>query len=323
MVFLYFTLIFLVLLFFFVIYLQSKFTYFLKNPWKAKKFYCETEKIKNFEKKHSYFSSHPLIGKVSNLKEDIDITNDLFLSIHENIKNPQKRLLAAAEVISKVLAYRDLKRDFKIFIPTIDINGKPTLTTYFVDNVFNIWKQMPAFGLIPENRENAPILLFRGTDLSLTTKRGRSSLLSDLDIAGPGFHAFLNARKSINYWLKKAYKKVGVKARVLGFSLGGVLTSYTVLFEYRLITFDRYQPSMSFNPPGVTKKVYQRWENLKDEKKPPFFVFITKNDLITKFGRLFGEIYKLVPRKRIPSFYAHVALIIAEDEYHLYPVDRW
>ena len=305
-------------------YVRYKFLYFIKHPWKEEIFSCNISEIKKFAKDHSYFSStRPLIGKVSKDECDIELTQNLLKIIHEKIKDPKRRILITSEVLAKILAYSDLKEKDEVVIPTLDNYGKSIYVHYFVDRVFDIWNKMPAFGLLPKNNKKrvAPILLFRGTDFSLTTKRGWSSIISDLDIGGPGLHAFLNVRPSIHRWLKKAYKITSSKARVIGFSLGGVFTSYTVLFERRWITSDTHQPSVSFNPPGVIKKIYQKWIKLDKEKRPLYLVFINKNDLVPKYGHLFGEIYKLVPKnKLIPPLHAHVTLMTAQKNYQLRPI---
>jgi hypothetical protein len=81
-----------------------------------------------------------------------------------------------------------------------------------------------------------------------------------------------------------------------------------------------HQPSISFNSPGVIKKIYQKWNDL-DEKRPPYLVFITKNDFVPKYGHLFGEVYNLTPAKTLPPLHAHMALIIAQKSYYLIPIE--
>lgn len=304
---------------FIFIFIRNRYFYFLSHPWKARNFSCEIEELISFSRRHSYFSKHPLVGKVSSSLADFEITTKLLKVVDKNILDPQERILASSEILCKVLAYRDLKEGMVFHLPTVERSGKANSSEYVVDRLFNLWKGMPAFGLISKDGKS-PILLFRGTDLSLKTERGRASLLSDIDIAGPGLHTFLRARESINSWLSHVYKRCGMKARVFGFSLGGTLATYTALFEYRLISKDLDQPSIVFNPPGVTKKIYRKWERMKREKRPSLLVFITKNDLIPKIGKVIGDKYRLVPDKIKPPFYAHTTLVVAERKYDMYPV---
>ena len=310
-----------------IFYIQNKMLYFVKHPWKAEAFNCSVAEIKKFSDKYGYFSAEkPLIGKVSTQEEDIQIVQKLLEVVHDKIKNPKKRLLSCSEIITKVLAYRDLKEGMQISIPVIDKNGKECFARYVVDKVFNIWQEMPAFGLLPLNlssKKVAPMLIFRGTDFSFATKRSRFSIISDFDMRGPGFYAFFNAKPDIHAWLKKAYKSTGIKTSVLGFSLGGALTSYTLLFERPLVSFDKYQPSVAFNPPGVIRKFYIRWNKLTKENKPAYLVFVTENDIVSKYGRLLGDVYRLVPSKTMTPVHAHVSLVIAQNKYHLCPIEKY
>src|SRR5207249_1381181 len=137
--------------------------------------------------------------------------------------------LASAELLSKVLAYRDLQLGQTIQIP-VEIKGKIVLETFTVDHLFDIWQGMPAFGLIPKKKNLSSLLLFRGTDFSLISKRGIASVMSDLDPSGPGLKAFFHARKEIGGWLQ-AVQAQGKPARVMGFSLGGALAAYTFIYE--------------------------------------------------------------------------------------------
>ena len=75
---------------------------------------------------------------------------------------------------------------------------------------------MPAFGLVPiEKGKVPPILLFRGTDLSLGSTRSWASVISDLNTSGPGLFTFRNAQIKIHDWLTKV-ASYGIKARAIG-----------------------------------------------------------------------------------------------------------
>ena len=294
-------------------YLQSLF--FKKEtpyhlPWHQLVFQDPEKLLVDFQCKHHYFSSHPLIGRVSTNKSDLEIVKDLMLSMHEKITSPIERIFTSNEILAKVLAYRDLKKGDKFLVPLVSKYGRPILSSFYVDRIFNLWNGMPAFGLISKDAHISPIFLYRGTDLTLDTKRGWSSILSDLDFAGPGLNTYLHARSDIRKWLVKV-KKHFSKARVMGFSLGGVLTSYTLLYEHDLIEKSEESPSMAFSPPGVSKKVFLEWVSLPEKDKSPFMVFITTGDLVSKIGRLYGDVYQVTPNPSLSAIAAHASLVTA------------
>jgi len=280
------------------------------------------EEYLTFSKKFGFFSiQRPLIGCVSRDQEDINFTNQVLLLINKKISSPRERLIATAEILTKVVAYRDLKKGQEIFIPTMNAKGEPVIVIYAVDTLFDLWHGMPAFGLVPkDNTMQSPILLFRGTDLSLGTKRGWASVISDLNTEGPGLATFLNAQSVIHEWLHKV-ASIGPKARVMGFSLGGVLAAYTVIFERDLINKHPQECSFAFNPPGVAKKVLKIWEALPIDKRCPFAVFVTRGDLVSKIGLLFGDVTEFSLDKFSKPITAHVTLMTAQRRYHLKKID--
>jgi hypothetical protein len=276
----------------------------------------------DFERSFGYFSpNRPLVGHVTGEKEDIALTCQLLKDIHQQITAPVERRITSAEVLTKILAYRNLKEGMEVPIPIIDKSDKPKLMTYTVDSIFDLWHGMPAFGLVPKDRgKAAPILLYRGTDLSFGTERGWASVISDLNTSGPGLTAFLNAQQSIHEWLKKV-AEYGVKARVMGYSLGGVLTAYTTLYEHDLINQDKKHPSLSFNPPGVSKAVLDQWQNLPENKKIPLSVFVVRGDLVSKIGLLFGDVVEFSVENGLKPIAAHVILVSGQPFYRYYKVN--
>jgi hypothetical protein len=270
-------------------------------------FFSSIPDIQEFEKKYGYFSDHPLVGKVSSAKEDVDLVNELFSAIHPKFHSKEQRLFIAGELITKVLAYRDLKKGMQLFIP---LDEKSQI--FYVDKVFDLWNGMPAYGLTPEKKSMPPILLFRGTDLTFSSKRGLSSILSDLDLYGPGYSTFFRARPVLQKWLKQKAAH-GKKARIMGFSLGGVLSSYVVLYEKDKINLD--VPSMAFHTPGVHKKIFMEWNQIKETKQPPFLVFVHPNDVVSMVGTLLGSIFTLSSDPHLTTLSAHVSLLSAQNEF--------
>jgi hypothetical protein len=293
----------------------------LGYPFQRKKqiFFKPYKEVVDFEKKYNWFSStHALVGKVTDNQEDIQLVCDLLEDIAIKESSFPYRYLSILEIITKVLAYRDLKLGQEIKIPVDEGGEKLKLVVYKVDKVFDIWNGMPAFGLIPKANKNfASILIYRGTDISLRSKSSWFSLLSDLDLAGPGHTAFNHSHIDIHNWLEKV-KKQEHPARIMGFSLGGILAYYTLLFEHDLIAKQEHNCSIAFSPPGITKNLVKKWNNIKVEK-PLIKVFITKNDLISRKGHFFGEIYLLSTKKKMQHLQAHVGLTTAQSFFKMTP----
>jgi hypothetical protein len=292
-------------------WLFKKFT--SDNLWEKQEINHDLHEFIRFAKTYSFFSKKkPLIGKVSKSLEDFQITCTILTLIDKCVNDPLLRSIASAEVLCKVLAYRDLKANQKIIIPLLSETNQPIKAIYRVNKIFDLWQGMPAFGLCSDSIGSTPILLFRGTDMSLKSKRSFFSFLSDLDPSGPGLNTFFNGRDALHKWLEK-HKK----ARVMGFSLGGILAAYTALFEHNLISMDKHNPSFSFNAPGASQKIFSKWTDLKN--KPPLLTFTTKNDFIPKLGKTIGsEFYEIAADKMTP-LKAHVTLITASSTFYLYP----
>lgn len=279
----------------------------------------QADKMIEFGKSFGYFSKkRPIIGTVTTSDEDILLTIELLNSAFAAFKNEDFLEIATAEILSKVLAYRSLKEGMIIPIPIVYNDRTPELIEYRVDKVFDLWSMMPAFGLVPIGKNTSPILLYRGTDLSLESKQGWASVLSDLDIQGPGLNAFLNSRTNINTWLKKQAIK-GTKARVMGFSLGGVLSTYTILHEHAYISDTG---SIAFNPPGVSASMYKQWQDLEPDKQKALRVFITHGDLIPKIGKLVGNAHELSLDVSLKPLDAHVRLICAQPNVYQFLIDQ-
>lgn len=264
--------------------------------------------VAEFEHDYGYFSeTRPIVGSVTKDVFDLELTCCLLKTLYE--KKPQTAYLeiAVAEVLSKVLAYRDLKAGQKIRIP-ITSNKIVSYEPFHVDQVFDIWLGMPAFGLVPEKEGLASILLFRGTDLTLTSLRGWASLMSDLDITGPGLSVFQRARDDIALWLKKMMG-LGKSARVIGFSLGGTLAAYTFIYENAFLS---PQGSIAVCAPGVADKVLEDWQKLAPGRKAGFTSYINSGDVIPKVGNQFGTIYRLSPPTLYGPMAAHTMLMCSK-----------
>lgn len=277
------------------LYPYRSLTYTLEMPLQTEVFYNKNPEFQAFAKKYGYLSEdHPIVGKVTNAQEDVLIAIDILKQVHEKIKDPLLRSMAVTEVLSKVLAYRNLKE--KMEVPLGDI-------TYEVDIIFDLWHGMPAFGLVPKKGDAPPLLIFRGTDFSFL--RGWASITSDFDPKGPGFSVFVSARPKIHEWLKK----VG-KAKVMGFSLGGTLTAYTALFEKEFVL-----EAITFNMAGVSLQNQEEWKNL--EGRPPLKAYLMQGDFVAKIGHLIGDLEVASFDQSLYPIASHTSLITFAKKFYL------
>jgi hypothetical protein len=292
-------------------------TYALATPIEEKKIEVDILEMRSFVKNYGYFSwKHPIVAKVTTDNEDLKIINCLLQTLYEKGKNLDYLQVAVAEVITKALAYHDLKIGQMVMIP-IEVKGELNLERFIVERIFNLWKGMPAFGLVPERKDIDSILLFRGTDFSLDSQRGWASLMSDLDIAGPGFSAFQHCQKEISYWLR-SMKAQGKAARVMGFSLGGALAAYTFIYENQWLS-DR--GSISVCSPGVKEKVISEWGLIPYERRTGLTSFINTGDITSKVGKLFGSVYILSTNQTYKPLTAHTMLMSSEPLFFKAKVD--
>ena len=146
---------------------------------------------KAFLDQHGCFSPYPLLGWVTDSREDTRIAFEFL----EKIRHWPP--IFQIEFLAKVVALRSLQQGDKI----------PLEEGYTVDRIF-FSPHFPAFGL---QGKNSSILLFRGTDFRW---KGWASMLSDLDLRGPGCRLYQKNRGELRAWLQ------GRQAWATGFSLG-------------------------------------------------------------------------------------------------------
>lgn len=284
--------------------------YVLKTPPEEIAFSVNEKDLISFDENYGYFSAyHPIVGVVTKSERDIKTTDCLLSSVQNELDNVEQRKFTVEEIMAKVLAYRPLEKGMVV--------AGPRNSEYVVDTIIDLWRGMPAFGLLPKNDKTAPpILLYRGTDLNLTSEKGWASILSDLDPSGPGHDTFLRARDEIHQWLVKV-KESHSPARLIGFSLGGVLVLYTIIYESDYV--NKEIPSVAFNPPGVTKELLETWERTKE--KPPHYSFVNRGDFVSQIGFLLGNVWELSLPNPMGVIAAHVTLISAQPKYSMQAVD--
>lgn len=292
-------------------------TYVLTTPIEEKKIEMDIPEMRTFVENYGYFSfKHPIVGVVTTSREDLELINCLLRALSLKSKSSDYLQIAVAEVLAKALAYHDLKVGQTVVIP-IEYNGEVDLQQFRVDHIFNIWHGMPAFGLIPEQEGVDSILIFRGTDFSLDSQRGWASVMSDLDITGPGLSAFQHSEQEISQWLK-AVKAQGKAARVLGFSLGGAMAAYTFIYENQWLS---EYGSISICAPGVKEKVISEWQLITEERKKGLTCLINMGDIVSKAGKLFGNVYALSTDKPYKPLTAHTMLMSGQPLFYKAKVD--
>ncbi|MDP2816648.1 MAG: DUF2974 domain-containing protein, partial [Rectinemataceae bacterium] len=208
---------------------------------------------------------------------------------------------------TKVLAYRELKPKSIFYIPVM-LTHTCERVPYRLDRVFNLWKNMRAFGLVPVESRFPPILLFRGTDFSLKSHSSHISIISNFDPAGPGFSIYLHARSSIKRWLDRVALRE--KPIVMGYSLGGALASYALLKDGEY--FSQLESSYLFNHPGFSEEAFALWKGLDEKKKPRVHAFVSDGDVVSKYGYLFDKTYGVKHTRALKPIKAHTLLLFLQ-----------
>lgn len=268
--------------------------------------------LPEFAENHRYDSKErPLIGKVTKAREDLLPTLGLLEEISWSTLSGPSLMLVTAEILAKVLAYRNLELGDLIAIPCQTSSSKRDLVSYRIDHIFNLWSGMPAFGLLPmDEGKREALLLFRGTSVSLSNRASLASMLSDFDPKGPGLSVYFKARKELRTWMQSAYEN-GRKTRAIGYSLGGAFVEYLSIFDFDLLTTNPLAPSVAFNQPGVSKTLLEKWDEIPESLKPAFLCFVVKGDVISKVGSLFGAASQLSLPKALTPIQAHTNLMLA------------
>ncbi len=279
---------------------------------KPKIFKEKAKSLEEFVSLYGYFSCYkPLVGMVTAEISDLDPIQKVFNTLVKH-KNSAWVELVTNELMCKAVSYRNLQKGTKISIPT-KIAKKMVLVEYEVDEVLDLWQGMPAFGLISQKKEALPILLFRGTDFSFTSKSSWASILSDLDLSGVGLSTFYSSQKIIQSWLSKDSLQ-GQKAQIMGFSLGGVLAIYTTIFESSYV-----EHCVAFNAPGVSKSIFNMWKH--QASTPPISIYATQGDLVSRFGKMVSKAYEVSDRAPMGPIEAHTKIMTAKSPLLLFQIN--
>jgi hypothetical protein len=292
-------------------------TYVLATPEQECRIDLAVPEMKEFEGLYGYFSAQePMVAKMTSGEEAFTAISCLLKTLYEKGGNTEYLEIAVSEVLTKVLACHDLACQQTVMIP-MQIGGRFSLEPFVVDRIFNLWHGMPAFGLVPEREGVNSLLLFRGTEFSLVSRRGWASIMSDLDMSGPGFSVFQRSENGIAQWLKEVHAK-GKPARVMGFSLGGALAAYTFIYENRWLA---EHGSLSIGSPGIKEKPLAQWELLPQERKLGFVSLINRGEIVPKVGKLFGNAYLLSTPETHRPLAAHTLLMTAQPFFFKSKID--
>ncbi len=269
-------------------------TYPLKTPLEQQTVRNKDTDLAEFSQKYNYFSEeHPIIAKVTDKAEDFALMVDVI----QRLKG-----LSLDEALTKILAYRQLKAGDELTLA-----GEP----YIVDKVFDLKGGMPAFGLVSKEKRGTPLLIFRGTELTLFSSPGRTSIFSDFDHKGVGYQTFRQAQPMIHDWLTEH-----PHVKVMGFSLGGTLAAYTFLYEEELVN-----EAVSFCPAGVSKQVWEDWDRLPPGRKSQLTTYVSLGDWVSKKGMLVGKVSQLSTKEALRPIAAHVTMLSFQKIYYITTVD--
>lgn len=291
--------------------------YLPKYPIKLETYESQVFALKNFEVKHQYFSEfRPLVGVVTDNPDDLDSVKDLLLHVHKNVLDPKQRQITTYEIMTKIIAYRNLQIGQNIPLPILGAFNKPKLKMYTVDQIFDLDDGMPAFVLLPKGRSKLPpILLFRGTNI-----KNSASVMADLDLDGPGHSIFLKNREKLRAWAVNVGKKYA-KPRVMGYSLGGSFTQYMCLYENAVINSDPKHYHIVFNQPGVSQDLVDKWYQMSKKNKPTLIGYINEGDLVSTVGQLIGDVNELSLDTLLDPIAAHVTFMTAQSFLYSYKLD--
>jgi hypothetical protein len=282
-------------------------------------FTVEKNLFKTFHRDHDFFSiQRPLIGHVSASIEDISLTQKLLIDAFSIFEDPALLEQVTGEILAKVLAYRQLKKGMILYIPWVE-NNETSLQPCTVERVFNLWQSMLAFGIVPHDQKLPALILFRGTDLSLHNKSSRISIISNFDPKGPGYSVFLHAKPRLKEWLSQVTSHHR-KAKCIGYSLGGALSTYLISHEPHY--FSQTEHSLLFHHPGLTPEQLPLFFNAQRDYAFRIKAYVAEGDPVSKYGSLFCQTIGFqTPNTLLNPFKAHTQLFCALDEFMAQQID--
>lgn len=226
--------------------------------------------------------------------------------VSEKLQNPnltekdEKLLVMVLGNLLSLYPFSEPKTRTVLTIPQ-KVDGKWTSVNYTIETLFlspeEYGSQIPALGLVPDNPEANPLLIFRGTPQPTAS----GSLLAMFSDVIPGYsvgeYIYKNFSEDlIKDWINKSGKKVNL----YGQSLGGSLSLITLVNQpHKINEVHIYgSPSLLESSMGDYSKL------VKEGSKPDVNIYWNHGDFVPMTGSGFHEDWKvyrlLLPKKRDP-----------------------
>ncbi len=215
------------------------------------------------------------------------------LELLGNVSAADWEELSQAEVLAKVLAYRDLTQVQTLSLPRkIEGVEEPQISKHRIEKI-DLGSNLFAYGLTPlesdsqeQNQTISPILLFRGTAPWPSAEGAFATINAGVDPSGVAWSLFQNRPPALNAWLENN-TTADNKAIVTGHSAGGALTNYTATFLPQYI-----KKGYTFNSTGVNSETKHAWEALTE--RPELKGYVTQSDFIPYLGEhIIGETHEV------------------------------
>jgi hypothetical protein len=231
--------------------------------------------------------------------------------------------LRVAQILAKILmgnCSRKLQKGFEIEIPVVNSANRRELVKYTIDTKFDLGKGIPAFGLVDPKGRHAPLLIFRPTNLEIQYVDSIFSLIANLNPKGPAHTEYTQSKSKIESWLKRVTNDGQNKARVMGYSQGGMLASYVLTYQSKWISASLDRPSFILDSPGLSFEVAKDWNRM--QKKPHVWSFVMRGDLIPKLGnQLIGKVFEIETTEKMSAVQSHKAVASLARRWKIREVD--
>lgn len=255
-----------------------------------------------------------------NLEEIQHLLHEIFL----HTDDPYLMQARAAQVFVKKVVSNcsdQLTKGYKINLPVVNEYGEKDLICYELDEIFDLWEGIPAFGFVDKHSGHAPLLCFRSTQYKLKDEYALAALTANFHHKGPAWHLYENGRDQIEAWLQKSTVHGENKARVMGYSQGGTTAAYYLTYLSEYVSSDRNKPSFVLDAPGVNHTVGSHWDAL--ERKPYVLSYVTRGDLFPKIGdRILGHGYEIIVPNKMSFWETHSALSLLAPKWTVQAIDE-